>query len=229
VQQHNIQQVNEALNGLYIEQEDYENLSKSIEDYNNLDQIGLASTLEKHELLEMRRIAAKLYKLNKRYKQSIELSKQDKIFKDAMVTARDSNSAELAESLLDYFIEAKDKECFTAMLFTCYELLKADVVLEKAWRNNMMDAAMPFVIQSVKQYTGKIDLLDVKEQKKEKEAEKKESAMNDFVPDYNPQMGMPGFGNLAIGNVPGAGMAPGMGGMGGGMGMGGMPGQMQGF
>jgi len=53
--------------------------------------------------------------------------------------------------------------------------------------------------------------------------------MNDFVPDYNPQMGMPGFGNLAIGNVPGAGMAPGMGGMGGGMGMGGMPGQMQGF
>merc|ERR1711998_255804 len=119
-QQHNIQQVNEALNTLYIQSEDYISLSKSIEDYDNIDQIGLATSLEKHELLEMRRIAAKLYKLNKRYKQSIDLSKKDKIYKDAMITAKDSNSSELAESLLSYFIEKKDKECFTACLYTCY-------------------------------------------------------------------------------------------------------------
>lgn len=72
-------------------------------------------------------MAAKLYKLNKRYKQSIELSKKDKIYKDAMITARDSGASDLAESLLAFFIEAKDKECFTAMLFTCYDLLKPDV------------------------------------------------------------------------------------------------------
>lgn len=56
-------------------------------------------------------------------------------------------------------------------------------VLELAWRNDLMDAAMPYVIQSVKQYTGKIDNLDVREQKKEKEEEKSKSAVNDFVPD----------------------------------------------
>ncbi len=118
---------------------------------------GLASQLETHELLEMRRVAAKLYKVNKRYKQSIELSKKDKIYKDVMTTARDSHSTELAESVLAFFIEMQDKECFTAMLFTCYDLLKPDYVLEVAWRNGMMDAAMPYVIQSVKQYTGKVD------------------------------------------------------------------------
>jgi len=222
VQQHNIQQVNEALNGLYIEAEDYEALGKSIDSYDNIDQIGLAGQLETHELLEFRRVAAKLYKLNKRYKQSIELSKKDKIYKDAMVTARDSGAADLAESLLAFFIEAKDKECFTAMLFTCYDLLKPDVVLELAWRNDMMDAAMPFVIQSVKQYTTKIDSLDIKEQKKEKEEEKSKSAVNDFVPDMPMGGGVPGFGNLAIGYTPGAGVAPGMAAMGMGAGMPGM-------
>merc|ERR1712054_647791 len=48
VQQHNIQQVNEALNSQYIEQEDYVSLGKSIEDFDNIDQIQLATTLEKH-------------------------------------------------------------------------------------------------------------------------------------------------------------------------------------
>ncbi len=183
VQTHNIQQVNEALNGLYIEAEDHESLGTSIDAYDNIDQIGLAGQLETHELLEFRRVAAKLYTLNKRYKQSIELSKKDKIYKDAMVTAKDSGAADLAESLLAFFIESKDKECFTAMLFTCYDLLKPDVVLELAWRNDMMDAAMPYVIQSVKQYSHKIDSLDVKEQKKEQAEEKSKSAVNDFVPD----------------------------------------------
>jgi clathrin heavy chain len=128
----------------------------------------------------------------------------------------------LAESLLAFFIEAKDKECFTAMLFTCYDLLKPDVVLELAWRNDMMDAAMPYVIQSVKQYTGKIDTIDIKEQKKEKEEEKSKSAVNDFVPDMPMGGGVPGFGNLAIGYTPGAGVAPGMAAMGMGGGMPGM-------
>ena len=37
--------------------------------------------------MEMRRIAVLLFKKNKRYKQAIELSKQDKMFSDAMQTA----------------------------------------------------------------------------------------------------------------------------------------------
>merc|ERR1719379_2791943 len=69
---------------------------------------------------------------------------------------------------------------------------------------------MPFLIQVLKEYTSRIDMLDKKTQKKEEAEEKEKSASNDFVPDYmvNPMMSsMPGFGNLAIGNAP-MGMAP---------------------
>jgi clathrin heavy chain len=41
-------------------------------------QVGLASRLEKHELLEMRRIAAQVYKKNLRWKKAVELAKADK-------------------------------------------------------------------------------------------------------------------------------------------------------
>merc|ERR1712014_572961 len=99
-----------------------EDMRQSIEDFENFAQICLAQKLEKHELMEMRRIAALVYKKNKRYKQSIELSKQDKIYKDAMETARDSGNQELAENLLRFFVDQDLKECFAACLYTCYDL-----------------------------------------------------------------------------------------------------------
>eukprot|EP00932_Pfiesteria_piscicida_P020750 SRR837773.7557.p1 GENE.SRR837773.7557~~SRR837773.7557.p1 ORF type:complete len:374 (-),score=146.77 SRR837773.7557:76-1170(-) len=205
-QQHNITAVNEAINELYVEGEQFDELRQSIEDFDNIDQISLAQRLEKHELIEMRRIAALLYTKNKRYKQSIDLSKQDKMYKDAMETAMESGNAELAESLLRFFCDNDMKECFGACLFTCYDLIRPDVGMELAWRKGMMDYAMPFLIQTMREYTSRIDALDKKTQKKEEAEEKQKSASNDFVPDYmvNPMMpgSMPGFGNLAIGNGP---------------------------
>jgi len=229
VQQHNIAAVNEAINEIYTEGEQYEELRQSIEDFENFDQINLAQKLEKHELMEMRRIAALVYKKNKRYKQSIELSKQDKIFKDAMETARDSGNQELAENLLRYFVDQDLKECFAACLYTCYDIIHADVALELAWRRGHLDFAMPYLIQVLREYTGRVDALDRKTQKKEEAEEKNKSAPNDYVPDYMlPNMsgmpGMPGMGNLAImgpsvpaqSGFPQQGMQP----------MGGMPGMM---
>merc|ERR1712070_1352150 len=93
-------------NELYVEGEMFEDLRSSIEDFDNFDQIALAQRLEKHELVEMRRIAALVYTKNKRYKQAIELSKLDKMYKDAMETARDSANAELVETLLRFFVES---------------------------------------------------------------------------------------------------------------------------
>ena len=74
VQKENLTTVNEALNELYIEEEDYESLRSSIDDYGNFEQLVLAQKVEKHELLEFRRVAAYLFKKNKRYAESIELS-----------------------------------------------------------------------------------------------------------------------------------------------------------
>merc|ERR1719156_378368 len=121
VQSNDIQHVNEAINELLVEQELFDDLRESIDEFANFDQIGLAQKLEKHELMEMRRIAALVYKKNKRYKQSIELSKQDKMYKDAMETARDSCNPELVEHLLRTFVDSDMKECFCACLYTCYD------------------------------------------------------------------------------------------------------------
>merc|ERR1711953_919251 len=181
--------------------EQYEELKQSVEEFDNIDQIAFAQKLEKHELLEMRRIAAVVYKKNKRFKQSIELSKQDKIYKDCMETARDSDNSDLAESLLRFFCEIESKECFAACLYTCYDLIHPDVALGLAWRNNMLDFAMPYLIQTLREYTGRIDALDKKTLKKEEQEEKQKSASNDYVADYMPPMAggmMTGFGHLAL-------------------------------
>ncbi|ONK62482.1 uncharacterized protein A4U43_C07F4390 [Asparagus officinalis] len=70
VQSNNVSAVNEALNEIYVEEEDYERLRESIDLHDNFDQIGLAQKIEKHELLEMRRVAAYIYKKAGRWKQS---------------------------------------------------------------------------------------------------------------------------------------------------------------
>lgn len=39
------------------------------------------------------------------------------------------------------------KECFASCLFVCYDLIRADVALELAWLNNMVDFAFPYLLQ----------------------------------------------------------------------------------
>ena len=61
--------------------------------------------IEKHELLEMRCVAAYICKKAGRWKQSIALSKKDNLYKDAMETTSQSGDRELVEELLVYFTE----------------------------------------------------------------------------------------------------------------------------
>lgn len=63
VQHLNIEAVNDAYNDLLIEEEDFKTLRDSIDSFDNFNNISLASRLEKHELLEFRRLAAHLYKV----------------------------------------------------------------------------------------------------------------------------------------------------------------------
>ncbi|KAJ1655297.1 Clathrin heavy chain [Dispira simplex] len=166
----NTRAVNEAHHDLLIEEEDYQALRNVVDRHDNFDAIALAQRLEKHELLEFRRISAHLYKRNKRWKQSLALSKKDELYKDAMATARESQSTDIAEDLLRFFVAGDHRECFAACLYTCYDLLRPDVVLELAWRNpGYMDFAMPFVIQLTREYLDKVDGMG----KKMKELEEK--------------------------------------------------------
>lgn len=102
VQGQNKKAVNNAINDLLIEEEDYKTLRDSVENYDNYDPVELAQRLEKHELVFFRQIAANIYRKNKRWEKSISLSKQDKLFKDAIETAAMSGKPDVVEDLLRY-------------------------------------------------------------------------------------------------------------------------------
>lgn len=180
VQKSNIQAVNDVYNQILIEEEDYKTLRDSIDHYDNFDNLALAQKLEKHELLEFRRIAAHLYKKNRRWKQSIALSKQDKIYRDCAETAAESKDVEIAEDLLNFFVEKGLKDAFAAALYTCYDLLKPDFVMELAWRNRLTDFAMPYILQVTREYVNKVDALEKANQERTKKEEVQEKKGNIF-------------------------------------------------
>ncbi|CAN1748690.1 Clathrin heavy chain 1 [Linum perenne] len=220
VQSNNVAAVNEALNQIYVEEEDYDRLRESIDLHDNFDQIGLAQKIEKHELLEMRRVAAYIYKKAGRWKQSIALSKKDNLYKDAMETASQSGDRELAEELLVYFIEKGKKECFASCLFVCYDLVRADIALELAWMNNMLDFAFPFLLQFIREYTGKVDELVKDKLEAQKEVKAKEKEEKDVIAQQNMYaqllpLALPAPPGMSGGGMPGGyGPPPQMGGMG---------------
>ena len=220
-QSHNIKEVNDALYEIYVQEEDHESLAAGVVEFTNFDAIEMAQMCEKHQLLQFRRIGAMLYKNAKKWAQSIALSKQDKVWEEAISTAAESSDSALAEDLLNFFVVEKLNACFSACLFTCYPLLRSDIVLELAWRNNLQDFAMPFLIQTMREMQDKLNGLVNKEKKKEEaEAEAKKKAEEALASGYSdPGMGYGGgdpngmvvYGaNMGMG-MGGGGMAPGYG------------------
>lgn len=102
VQSQNKRAVNDAINDLLIEEEDYKQLRDSAENFDNYEAVNLAQRLEKHDLVFFRQIAASIYRKNKRWDKSIQLSKQDKLYKDAIETAAMSGKPEVVDELLRY-------------------------------------------------------------------------------------------------------------------------------
>lgn len=96
---------------------------------------------------------------NSKWDESITLSKQDKLYKDAMVTAATSASIEVAEDLLSYFVDIGNKECFAGMLYACFDLLRADVVEELSWQHGLNDFYMPYKIQRTRTLVDKVSSL----------------------------------------------------------------------
>jgi len=129
----------------------------------------------------------------------VELCKKDNLFKDAMEYAAESKNADVAEDLLAYFLENKAYDCFAACLFQCYDLLHPDVILELAWKNNIMDFAMPYLIQVMREYTTKVDRLE--ESEAARLEEKKEEQYKPVVMETQPQLML--TGPMAMGAPPG--------------------------
>lgn len=102
VQHLNKRAVNDAINELLIEEEDHKTLRDSVTNFDNYDAVALAQRLESHDLVFFRQIAASIYRKNKRWDKSIALSKQDKLYKDAIETAAISQKSDVVEELLRY-------------------------------------------------------------------------------------------------------------------------------
>ncbi len=64
-----------------------------------------------------------------------------------MQFASESRAPEVAEELSRWFLEEGLYDCFSAALYTYYDLIKPDVVLELSWRAGVMNFAMPYMIQ----------------------------------------------------------------------------------
>ena len=75
-----------------------------------------------------------------------------------MVTAATSASIEVAEDLLSYFVDIGNKECFAALLYICFDLLRSDVVEELSWQHGLNDFYMPYKIQNQRTLVDKVSV-----------------------------------------------------------------------
>lgn len=169
--------------------------------------IALASKLATHELLEFRRISAYVYRCNKKYSQSIELSKNDRMWKDCIDTANESADAEIIEALLRFFCETSEKECFCAALYTCFSHISPDVVLELGWFNGYHNFIMPFLIQNFRQTHLRLKELETRTAPPKEET----SAVDGIAATYGNLAGF-GSGVLMLENGMGGMPMPNMGG-----------------
>lgn len=209
VQKYDLSVINETLHELYIEDEDYDALRDSIEKFKNFNMIALASKLSTHELLEFRRISAYVYRCNQKWSQSIELSKNDRMWKDSIDTANESEDAEIIESLLRFFCETSEKECFSAALYTCFEHISPDVAIELGWINGYYNFIMPYMIQTFRRTHQRLKSLE------DRTAPPEEIKNEDQVAESYGN-GLGGFGGvLMLENQPsmGGGMPPVQGGV----------------
>lgn len=177
--------------------------------------IALASKLATHELLEFRRISAYVYRCNKKWSQSIELSKNDRMWKDCIDTANESADAEIIEKLLRFFCETSEKECFSAALYTCFSHISPDVALELGWVNGYHNFIMPYFIQTFRRTHVRLNELELRTAPPKEE----ETAQGTIAQTYGNLAGF-GSGTLMIenggmgmaagipGGIPGPGMVP---------------------
>lgn len=187
-----------------MEDEDYESLRKSIDGYNNFNMIALASKLSTHELLEFRRISAYVYRCNKKWTQSIELSKNDRMWKDCIDTANESTDADIIEKLLRFFCETSEKECFTSALYTCFSHISPDVVLELGWINGYQNFIMPYFIQTLRRTHMRLKELETRTEPPKEE----ETMLGSVAQTYGNLAGF-GSGVLMLENGPMGGGLPG--------------------
>ncbi|KAF0989325.1 hypothetical protein HZS_4443 [Henneguya salminicola] len=161
-QKSNMAVINEAINDVYVEEEAYDDLRLSVESFNNFDAVKFADKLEQQPSVEFRRIAIFIRKSSNRWSQTLEMAKKDGLYDDAIIYAAESKDTDMAQSLLDHFIEINRPDYVVSHLYFSYDILKPDQVLESCWLNNMSQYCMPYMIQYMKECTSRLDAVETR-------------------------------------------------------------------
>jgi clathrin heavy chain len=157
----NILAVNDALFSVLIEEEAVDELSSyALDPEMRYNARGLANQLKGHELRAFRVLAAQILRNSKEWEESIELSKADRAYSDALYTAAVSKSTKVTHSLLDYFCSVGLNPAVAALLYVAYENIDPSYVEELNWRHGLSNLTKPYFIQLRATNTAKIEALE---------------------------------------------------------------------
>lgn len=123
----------------------------------------------------MKQLALCLYEKNGQYAHAIELAKKFKQYPEAISIAKKSKDSVIAESLLHYFIkDLGSSQYFAACLQLCYSLIRPELALELSWLHNCQQDAMPFMIQTIRDLSSRLNTLEARIEEQSVKVERKE-------------------------------------------------------
>ncbi len=193
--------INQALNEVYIEEEDFNSLEKSIEGYQEIE-IELAQKLECKESQRAIKIAAKIYSQKRQFKKSIEILLKQGCYEESINFAKISEENKLCKELLETLAKKDNKSHFKVFLRECSEYLNADQVLEIGFENNLMDAIIPYMCKTMRAFSKKIEKIDTLEKKvHDLEAQLKREREERFLLQSQNNMELTSFHNPVTSNM----------------------------
>lgn len=163
----NILEINNSLVQIYIKQKDADALIALVKKTITFDTYQTLDVLisEKQTPI-MRRAAVTLYAALKKFDEGVEYAIKNRFYDEASSCAAASENGEKCENMLrmicskEFPDEKIRKEIFTVAVSRFDKMVRADVVLELAWRFNMIDFAMPYLIGHMRAQSEKITHLE---------------------------------------------------------------------
>lgn len=121
-------------------------LKQSILNYDSIDSIQLAKEMTNSNNQELKKISSIIFRKNKKFKESIEISLENEEYEDAIVTAQQSNKESLVNNLLNVLAKKNLKHFYSLALLRCYDCIQIEIVMELMWKYDLYKFSMPFII-----------------------------------------------------------------------------------
>lgn len=115
-----------------------------------------------------------MYRRNKKWSKALDILKEQRLWKEAIETAAISQDTKVVHDLLSYFVDTGNREAFVALLYTAYNLIKYDFVLEVSWLNSLEDFIKPYEISVKKEQNAAVEKLSEEFAKKNNTSDDRE-------------------------------------------------------